>query len=453
MVGPYPPVRDGIASYTVQEVQRLLADGHDVEVLSPGPSAAHHHLDLRSARGPLALAKRVRAYDRVIVQFHPDVFYAENMTPARRDAATLGLAAVFAIGNVEVRLHEVNYAWGQDSSRSGALFRALWRLPKRITVHTEEERTRFCEAMQLPATRVDLLDHGTHFARRTDASRADARDRLGLGAAGHVFLSIGFIQPHKGFDRAVRAFAASGAAEAGATLHVVGSVRVEEDAYLSYLDDLRKLVADTPGVHLHDGYVSDELFDVWVVAADTLVLPYRFIWSSGVMERAELYERPVIATRVGGLHGQAGPNVTLVDDEHALAAAIRASAGIAAAVPVRLPAAPWPVTPVVPGGPPDRLAIQAEIRQRAAAATAAHPRSARVARSRVPAESAPESLRDIRLLDPPSPASSRLSAEVVKRAIRKLTAWEIDPVVHQLNIVHDTAARALERDDGESGDE
>ena len=46
MVSPYPPIRDGIASYTVQEVAALLDAGHEVEVLSPWPSAAHHHLAL-----------------------------------------------------------------------------------------------------------------------------------------------------------------------------------------------------------------------------------------------------------------------------------------------------------------------------------------------------------------------------------------------------------------------
>ena len=39
--------------------------------------------------------------------------------------------------------------------------------------------------------------------------------------------------------------------------------------------------------------------------ADTLVLPYREIWSSGVMERAKLFNRVVIAADVGGLGDQA----------------------------------------------------------------------------------------------------------------------------------------------------
>ena len=442
MVGPYAPARDGIASYTVQEVRRLVEEGHQVEVLSPGPSAAHHHLDLRSWRGPLALAKRMRAYDRVIIQFHPDVFYAEAMTPARRDANTLGLAVAFALGNVEVRVHEVNYGWGEEQSRSARLFRSLWRLPKRITVHTTEERDRLCASMRLPASRVELLDHGAHFVARTNVSRGEARARLGLTPTEHVFVSIGFIQPHKGFDRAVRAFAASGLASVGASLHVVGSVRVEEDAYLTYLDELRAQISETPGAHLHDGYVSDELFDVWLVAADTLVLPYRFIWSSGVMERAELYGRAVIATRVGGLDGQAGPNVTLVDGEDELVGAMRTAAGLPAAEPVvRDASEPWPVTP---GARPERAALQDEIQRRAAVAAARHHGRVRAERSRVPSGGPPTSLRDIRYLEPPSPASSRLSAEAVKRVVRKVTAWEVDPVIHQLNTVHDTVARLLE---------
>lgn len=106
MVTPYPPVRDGIANYAVQEVKRLRADGHDVEVLSPEPSAAHHHLELTSRRGPLALAKRTGAYDRVIVQFHPDMFFPVLATYRRRLETTLGLLAAFRTAHdVEVRVH------------------------------------------------------------------------------------------------------------------------------------------------------------------------------------------------------------------------------------------------------------------------------------------------------------------------------------------------------------
>ena len=79
------------------------------------------------------------------------------------------------------------------------------------------------------------------------------------------------------------------------------------------------------GPELRFGYLSDEDFDRWIVASDALVLPYRDGWSSNVMERGILYDRPVIMSNVGGMseQGTNRPGVTLVDDDTALLAALR----------------------------------------------------------------------------------------------------------------------------------
>ncbi|HSL58804.1 MAG TPA: glycosyltransferase, partial [Acidimicrobiales bacterium] len=235
MVTPYPPIRDGIGAYAVQQVQRLRAAGHDVEVLSPQPSAAHHHLDLRSPRGPLALAKRVRGYDRVIVQYHPDLFSPPTAGSRARARAAAGLLVAFrSARRVEVVLHEVDYDGARRLRPDALVARLLWRSVDQLGVHTEAERQRLVAAFGLAPDRVTLLDHGEDFVRRTDLDRAGARARLGVDPDAHVFLAIGFIQPHKGFDRAVRAFARL--PEGSAELHVVGSVRVEDPAYLAYVE-------------------------------------------------------------------------------------------------------------------------------------------------------------------------------------------------------------------------
>lgn len=364
MVTPYAPWRDGIAAYAVQEVQALRAAGHDVEVLSPEPSAAHHHLDLRSPRGPLALAKRVRAYEYVVVQYHPDVFYPHPITPMQYARVTLGLIACFRLArHLEVRIHEFDDEPARYGHLNAALSRRMWHSADRLIVHTETELARFANAYGRSFRgRLALADHGEHFLRRTSVDRATARRLLGLRPDAHLFVTIGFIQPHKGFDRAVHAFIASGLAAGGAELHVVGSVRVDEPAFLAHRDELAATIEATPGAHLHEGYLSDEAFDLWLVAADTIVLPYRQIWSSGVMERAALYERPVIASRVGGLAEQAPPGTVLVGSDQELVDALRAAApGLAAAAPLPspTPAEPWPEG--------DRDTVQAEIARRAAA--------------------------------------------------------------------------------------
>ena len=329
MVGPYPPLRDGIAAYAVQAVARLRAEGHQVDVLSPWPSAAHQHLDLAGRRGPLALARRARAYDRVIVQYYPGLFHSSDFSDRRWAMADLGLAAAFRTAEVEVRVHETDPSRAMASRMVATAERLMWHAAGRVVVHTEVERQAFHVAHRVPLQRIEVACHGADFVPRTRADQATARSRLGIPPGVVMFLSIGFIQPHKGFDRAIRAFAPLGDAEC--RLDVVGSVRVEEPEYVEHLETLRRLAAATPGATVHERFVSDEEFDEWLVASDVVVLPYRQIWSSSVMERAALFGRRVIASSVGGLPDQARPDTVLVASDGELAEAMRQVAGRPAA--------------------------------------------------------------------------------------------------------------------------
>lgn len=444
MVTPYPPGRDGIAAYAIQSVAALRAAGDDVEVLSPGPSAAHHHLDLRGPRGIAALAKRVRAYDRVIIQFHPDVFYPQPFADRPWVATSYALAALFRVAPcLEVVVHETDYSRGRERGPLARAVRLMWKSAPSVVVHTEQERQSFHEAFGVDHERIRVVAHGEHFERRVVADQSAARAALGLPDDELVFLSIGFIQPHKGFDRALRAFARLGTPDRvaqgslgsrAASLHIVGSLRVEDPAFEEHVEELKVLARDVAGAHLHLGFVTDEEFDRWLVAADVVVLPYRHIWSSGVMERAALYERQVVVTRVGGLAGQARPGTVVVDTDDELADAMRDLSGRAGA-PKR---SGW----ASDGGPPGRDAVMAEIRARACDLRGATGGAARSARAPTRA-SGP--LRRVPHLSPPPPTSSRPGAGLAKRVQRRITAWQIDPLVDHLNHLRDAAIDAADR--------
>jgi glycosyltransferase involved in cell wall biosynthesis len=358
VVTPYAPYRDGIAAYAVQQVKALRREGNDVEVLSPAPSAAHQWLDLRNRRGPIALARRVSRFDRLIIQYHPDVFFHVGVSPRDHAMSTAGLMVACRLAREsEVVVHEFDDEPLRFGRRNRALTLRMWRSVDRLLFHTAIERDRFLGVWPVAIERTALVAHGASFVPHTNADRAAARAVLGLPPDRFMFVAIGFIQPHKGFDRAVAAFAASGAASVGAQLHVVGSVRVDEPAFLQHRDELAAAIRQTRGATLHDAYLSDEAFDLWLVAADAVVLPYRQIWSSGVMERAALYSRLVIATRVGGLGEQAPAGTVLVDDDAILVAAMAAAAGVISSPSAPAQAEPWPDG--------DREAIQAEVRRRA----------------------------------------------------------------------------------------
>jgi glycosyltransferase involved in cell wall biosynthesis len=326
MVSHFPPMRGGISAYADQAVTRLREQGHTVVVASPQPSDADHVLDItRRGAGP-AFARLARDCERLVVQFQPEMLGPPGSTQVQRGRALLRLAAgLRAAPSAELCMHEVNYGDGPVAVALRRVVRRVWMLADDITVHTERERRDFSAAFAIPVTRIRVVSQGQHMLRRTDAGRADARAALGVPDDVAVLVAIGYMQPHKGFDRAMRAFAAAEPG-AGARLYVVGSVWRDDPDLVAHADELRALAARTAGVELREGYVSDEDFDRWIVAADALVLPYRRGWSSNVMERGLLYGRPVVMSRVGGMaeQGEDRPGVRLVDDDAALADAVRA---------------------------------------------------------------------------------------------------------------------------------
>ena len=217
----------------------------------------------------------------------------------------------------------MSYGGGPTAPLQRAFARPIWKLADEITVHTEREREDFAKGFRIDSDRIRVVSQAQHMVRHTDEDRETARAALGLPQAQVVLLAIGFLQPHKGFDRAIQAFAQ--VPHRVAHLYVVGSTWREDPGSMTHLDELRRLAETTPDTELRQGYLDDAEFDRWIVAADVLVLPYRHGFSSNVMERGLLYDRPVIASGASGMAEQGADRqgVTIVGDDSELVEALR----------------------------------------------------------------------------------------------------------------------------------
>lgn len=324
MLTPYPPMRGGIAAYAHQAVTRLRDDGHEVAVASPEPSSGDSVLNVSRAGGGARLARLAAGVDQLVVQFYPDMLSDPGAPMSVRGRSLFRLArGLRAAPSSELVIHEVNYGDGPTAPILRRVVRAVWKQADVITVHTERERTDFTTAFGIDPARVRVVSQGQHLVPHTALDRTAARAALDLPSDDVILVAIGFLHPHKGFDRAVDAFRA--VAAPGARLYVVGSVWREDADIRRYVEELTRSSHDTPGAELRETYLSDEEFDRWIVAADALVLPYREGWSSNVMERGLLYDRPVIMSRVGGMaeQGSGRSSVRLVGDDAALVEAVR----------------------------------------------------------------------------------------------------------------------------------
>lgn len=418
LVSAYPPERDGIAKYSLQVRNALHAQGDEVTVLSPRPSAAPYHADLRTWSGLLRAARLARQADRTIVEMVPDLFFG-GVGRLRRLFNWPPLALFLGSGHVELVAHELPVGTPEGlSALRLKLSRSLWRsivsLPAVTYVHTTREREQAAAALGVPAERLQLLPHGAAFRPHTVHDRNSARAELGLAADAFCFLCIGFLQWHKGFDRAVEALSRLPGEKL--RLDVVGSRRWKAPEIDEYMRELSAIVAAVPRAHLHEGFLSDERFDTWIVACDVVVLPYRDIWSSGVVERARLFGRPLIVSDAGGLRDQAGAEAQVVTDDEELVRAMAAAAGV----------------------DPDGIltGVPEEVRQaREVAQQAVRERADRLRQAHEPGAPAPSEpiLGGAQSVVLPSPESGGYLRRLSKRIVFRLTRWLFAPLVDQLN--------------------
>lgn len=329
MVTTFPPTHCGIGAYGEQHVAQLREQGNVVDVLSPDEQGnVDFAWDLKGESKILKLLDLLPYYDRVVIQYHWAFFYSDPFIRERR-WETLRTHLSFMLlylraRKIEIIAHEIPYLPG----KAGWLYKWQWKLVPKVVLHTPTELERFQSHyhMRLPKSRLEMRTHHDVFQRFSGHTRESARRQLGIPPDKLVFLCIGFIQRHKGFHRAMLQFA--DAKLRSAQLYVVGSMRVADAENQKYLAELRQIEAEHPNLYVRESFVSNEDFDTWLVAADWVVLPYSEIWSSGVLARARLLDRPAIVSAVGGLPDQAGPRDILFHSDEELRAAFESAASL-----------------------------------------------------------------------------------------------------------------------------
>ena len=111
-------------------------------------------------------------------------------------------------------------------------------------------------------------------------TQKQARQKLGLDEQGQVLLFFGFVREYK-----------------GAHLLIVGDFGKDKQEYL----DLIAQNKVEQFLSIYDGYIPDQEVEQYFAASDLVVLPYESATQSGIVQIAYGFERPVVATNVGGL--------------------------------------------------------------------------------------------------------------------------------------------------------
>jgi glycosyltransferase involved in cell wall biosynthesis len=189
---------------------------------------------------------------------------------------------------------------GNDSYINRLTLKTQYRLANHIFVHTEKMRGDLGRQFQVPAHKISVIPFGVNSTLAdTDLDRTAARARLGLRSDDRVLLFFGNVAPYKGLEYLVEAIPRLPTASAFCRLLIAGHLKGE-----SYWQAIQKRIS---GLELGScvssriEHIPDDEAETYFKAADALVLPYTYIFQSGVLFLAYNFGLPVLAADVGSL--------------------------------------------------------------------------------------------------------------------------------------------------------
>jgi len=144
-------------------------------------------------------------------------------------------------------------------------------------------------------------------------SKAEAREKLGIGLNEKVILFFGFIRKYKGLDILLEAMKILKDQQHQIKLLVAGEFYEDRKIY----DDLINKLEIKNDLILHTDFIADSEVKFFLCAADCVVQPYRNATQSGVTPLAYHFDIPMIVTNVGGLPDLVPEGVGLVAEPNA----------------------------------------------------------------------------------------------------------------------------------------
>ncbi len=146
--------------------------------------------------------------------------------------------------------------------------------------------------------RYKVTVHPTYNAfRLTGMGQKEAREKLGLSEEEKVLLFFGYVRPYKGLEYLLKAMPQICKKTENIRLLVVGEFGDDREDYMRLIENLG--IDDF--LQCHEGYIPDKEVEKFFAACDLVVLPYVSATQSGIVQIAYGFEKPVLATNVGGL--------------------------------------------------------------------------------------------------------------------------------------------------------
>jgi D-inositol-3-phosphate glycosyltransferase len=208
----------------------------------------------------------------------------------------LGKKIVLTVHNVNAGVRD-----SKDTFLNRLTLRIQYRLADHIFVHTEKMKFELVEQFGVQESRVTVIPFGiNNSVPNTRLTPAEARRRLGIRDGEKAILFFGNIAPYKGLEFLTAAFQQFLSQSDNYRLIIAGWPKNCETYWMTIQESIRPEV-ECGRILLKADFIPDEEAELYFKAADVLVLPYRYIYQSGILFLGYSFGLPVLASDVGAL--------------------------------------------------------------------------------------------------------------------------------------------------------
>ena len=257
----------------------------------------------------MAKAVRVCIYYLRLMRYastaRPKVFHILWNNKIQFFDRTLLMAYYKMLGKrITLTAHNVNAGRrdSKDTLLNRLTLRAQYHLADHIFVHTEKMRRELCEGFGVSEIKVTIIPYGINNAvPDTALTPEEAKQRLGLKMNEKTLLFFGNIAPYKGLEYLIGAFERIVTAGGDYRLMIAGGPVKDTE---KYWDGIQQTIAHSVGrrrIIERGEFIPDDETELYFKAADVLILPYTYIFQSGVLFLGYSFGLPVIAADVGSL--------------------------------------------------------------------------------------------------------------------------------------------------------
>lgn len=203
---------------------------------------------------------------------------------------------------IAITAHNINAGQrdSADSTLNRITLRIQYRLVHHIFVHTHKMKRQLCKDFGVREDAVTTLRHPINNAfPDTDLTPTQAKERLGIRPGEKTMLFFGRLRPYKGLEYLLCAFEQLSAVDTGYRLIIAGESKKGSEAYFQDVQRQINTHANREQIISRIGFIPDQDAELYLKAADVLVLPYKDIFQSGVLFLAYSFGLPVVASDVG----------------------------------------------------------------------------------------------------------------------------------------------------------